>query len=179
MSKTMQIVVAVAAAIVLGGGGFVAGVNAAGGGTRVAIGGAGRDAGASASPSGAGGRRVVVGGGGAGQGQVAGRVLSVGDGSITVETRQPGSDQTTSVIALVGGNARVVRSTETDIKASDIKVGDQVLVVGQPDTSTGAVAANTVIVGIGSLQQLFGGGQGAAGGSGAPRRATPTPSPTP
>lgn len=185
MSRTMQIVVAVAAAIVLSGGGFVAGVNAAGGGARVAIGGAGKDAGASASPSGAAGRRFVVGGaGGGGQGQVAGRVLSVGDNSITVETRQPGSDQTSSVIALVGGNARIVRSTETDIKASDIKVGDQVIVVGQPDTSTGAVSANTVIVGIGSLQQLFGGGggQGAGGaapsGSGAPRRATPSPTPT-
>ncbi len=169
MSRSMQIVVGVIAALALGGGGFVAGMNVAAASPKN-----GAAATVAASPSGAAGRRVVVqggAGGGAGQ-QVAGRVLSVGDNSITVEVRQPGSDQARSIIALVGGSARIVRSTETEIKASDIKVGDQVLVIGQTDATTGAVSANAVVVGINALQQLFGGG----GASGAPRR-SPTPTP--
>lgn len=188
MSRQIQLAILVAAAIVLSGGGFVAGMTV-GGGSKTDNGAAGKaDAAAAAAASG--GRRTFVAGQGAGganaQGQqVSGRVLSVGDGSITVEVRQPGSDQTRSVIALVGGSARVVRSTETEIKASDIKAGDQVIVVGQPDASTGVVSANAVVVGINALQQLFGGGAdrqapgGAApSGSAAPRRATPSPTPT-
>ncbi len=173
MSKPLQVAVFVVAALALSGGGFVAGMNA-----RVAASGAKNAAAdASASPS---GRRFVAGNGQGGQGQqIAGRVLSVGDNSITLEVRQPGSDQAHSVIALVGGNARILRATETPIKASDIKVGDQVLVVGQTDASTGAVSANAVVVGLNALQQLFGGGQNggpSASGSGAPRR---SPAPTP
>lgn len=172
MSRPMQIVVAVVAALALGGGGFAAGMNVSASSAK--------NGDVAASPSGAAGRRVVGQGAGGAQGQqVAGRVLSVGDGSITVEVRQPGSDQARSIIALVGGNARIVRSTETEIKASDIKVGDQVLVVGQPDATTGAVSANAVVVGVNALQQLFGGGgQNGAGASGSPRRATPSPTPT-
>lgn len=179
MNTQFQIAVLVAVAIVLGGGGFVAGMTVGPGLTKA-------DA-ASASPAPGAAARAGAGGGvGAGFGgarvagggaQVAGRVLSVGDGSITIEARQPGSDQARSIIALVGGNARVVRTTETDIKVSDIKPGDQVVVVGQPDQATGVVSANAVVVGLSAFQQVFGGGQAAPSGSGAPRRASPSPSP--
>lgn len=175
MNSATRIVVLVVAAVAIGGGGFAAGMTVASASPQAG-------AAATPSPSAAAGRRAIVTGpGGAGGGQVAGRVLSVGDGSITVEVRQPGSDQARSVIALVGGDARIVRTTETEIGASDIKVGEQVLVIGQPDASTGAVAASAVVVGFNALQQLFGGGGqggGAPAGSGAPRRATPSPSPT-
>jgi len=191
MNRQMQIVAIAVAALVLGGGGFVAGVTV---GPTIAKG----DATATASPgAGAQGRRQVVGGApGAGQGgfaaqQVAGQVISVNDGSITVEVRQPGGDTTRSVIALVGSDARVVRNTEVDIKLTDIKPGDQVLIVGSQDQATGTVSANAVVVGINALQQLFGGGAAGGGrpgaggqfprpsGSGVPVRPSPSASPRP
>ncbi len=191
MNRQMQIIAVAVAALVLGGGGFVAGVTV---GPTIAKG----DATATASPgAGAQGRRQVVGGApGAGQGgfaaqQVAGQVISVNDGSITVEVRQPGGDTTRSVIALVGSDARVVRNTEVDIKLTDIKPGDQVLIVGSQDQATGTVSANAVVVGINALQQLFGGGAAGGGrpgaggqfprpsGSGVPVRPSPSASPRP
>ena len=191
MNRQMQIVAIAVAALVLGGGGFVAGMTV---GPTIAKG----DATATASPgAGAQGRRQVVGGApGAGQGgfaaqQVAGQVISVNDGSITVEVRQPGGDTTRSVIALVGSDARVVRNTEVDIKLTDIKPGDQVLIVGSQDQATGTVSANAVVVGINALQQLFGGGAAGGGrpgaggqfprpsGSGVPVRPSPSASPRP
>lgn len=181
MNRQLQIVAVVVAALVLGGGGFVAGMT-------VGSSGKADTAATSASPGAAGAqpRRQGAGGvpgggfviaGGQGQ-QVSGRVISVNDGSITVETRQPGGDTTTSVIALVGNTARVVRSTEVDIKLTDIKPGDQVLIVGTPDQATGTVTANTVVVGVNALQQLFGGGAGARP-SGAPQRPGASASPRP
>lgn len=168
MNRQIQIVAIAAAALALGGGGFVAGMTV--GPTLVRS-----DAtSASPSPGAAGGaqqaRRAggafTIPGGAQGQ-QVSGRVISVNDGSITVELRQPGSEPARSVIALVGGTARVVRTTEVDITLADIRPGDQVLIVGQPDQATGTVSANAVVVGIGALQQLFGsGGQGSAPGAG-------------
>jgi hypothetical protein len=166
-SRQIQIAAVAVAALVLSGGGFVAGMT-----VGPTLGKSEAPAAANASPgvAGAQGRRQVAGGPGAGafaggQGQqVSGRVISVNDGSITVETREPGGDTTRSVIALVGSTARVVRSTEVDIKLSDIKAGDQVLIVGSPDATTGTVTANAVVVGVNALQQLFGGGPGGAGG---------------
>jgi hypothetical protein len=81
------------------------------------------------------------------------------------------------VIALVGSNARVVKTVESDIKLSDVKAGDQVLVVGQTDAATGTVAASVVLDGVNALQQLFGAPGGARpSGSGTPQR--PAQSPT-
>ncbi len=192
MNRQMQTAVIAVAALVLGGGGFVAGMTV---GPTINK----TEAAASASPgAGAQGRRQLVGGAGAagqagafaGQ-QVAGQVISVNDGSITVETRQPGGDTTRSVIALVGSDARVVRNTEVDIKLTDIKPGDQVLIVGSQDQATGTVSANAVVVGINALQQLFGGGAAGGGrpgaggqfprpsGSGVPVRPSPSASPRP
>jgi hypothetical protein len=102
--------------------------------------------------------------GAGGQQLVTGRVLSVNDGSITVEVRQPGqqgaSPSVTSEIVLVGASTRIVRTTESDIKASDLKANDQIQIVGTTDAS-GNVAASAIIVGGNALQQLLG-GQGAA-----------------
>jgi hypothetical protein len=173
----------VAGAILLGGGGFAAGMTLgptlAGKGTEPSpsaqAGPGGRQPVAVKPGGGAGGPgNLVIGG----SGQVVGRVLSVNDGSITIEVRQPGSDTPRSQIALVGGTSRLVKTVETDIRLSDIKPGDQVVVIGQTDQTTGTVSANAVIVGQSALQQLFGGGQGGArpSGSGSPR---PSPSARP
>lgn len=177
----IQVVVMVVAALALGGGGFVAGAavgpslaKAETSATPRAAGGqAGRGgAFASGAPGAAGAQGVLV-------QQVSGQVISVNDGSITVEVRQPGSDQTRSVIALVGGSSRVVRVTETQASLSDVKPGDQVLITGQPDQATGTVAANTIVLGVSSLQQIFGGGAAGPGASPGGFRRGPGPSPTP
>jgi hypothetical protein len=184
MNRQVQIIALAVAALVLGGGGFVAGVTVGPSLTRT---------GAAASPDPAqpaqGQRQQVQRGAGGGQGgaagalgqQVSGRVISVQDGSITIETRQPGSDTTRSTIALVGANARLVRTTETEIRLTDIKPGDQVVVQGTTDQATGTVSANAVIVGITGLQQIFGGGAGPGGQarpSGSPGVRQPQASPT-
>jgi hypothetical protein len=181
--KTSQIVIAAVLGLVLLGGGFAAGmtVGRSGGGTATA----------SASPSGAlgrlgqggagaaGGRGVLGGQGAAGQQLLTGRVLSVNDSSITVEVRQPGpqgaSPTVTSEIVLVGSSTRIVRSTETEIKTSDLRANDQIQIVGTTDAS-GNVSASAIVVGGNALQNLFGGqGGGPAGGG---RGASPSPSPT-
>src|SRR5919109_3727087 len=175
--RTAQIVIGVVAALVLAGGGFALGMTV---GRNNA-----NEAAASASPSGAGGRFgqggagggfVARGGAGAQGAQVlAGRVISVNDGSITLEVRQPGaqgaSPAVSSQIVLVGTNTRVVKTTEQDIKLSDIKANDQIQIVASTDAN-GQISANAIISGGNALQQLFGGG--GPGGRGA----SPSPSPT-
>jgi hypothetical protein len=167
MNRATQTVIMVIAAAVLVGAGFLVGTrvgNAQGNGPAGA-------ATKNAPPSGA----TRVRGGGAVQ-PVSGHVLAVGDGSITVQVDRPG-DQARSVVALVGSTARVVRLTETDLKPGDIKVGDQVTVIGSTDSTSGAVAANAVIVGSGAL--LFFGQGGGAGAGGGQRSGSPRPTATP
>lgn len=173
--KGSQVVIAAVLGLVLLGGGFAAGMT-------VARSGATTTSGASASPSGATAR---FGAGGAGAGRLGGaaggqqlltgRVISVNDGSITVEVRQPGtqgaSPAVTSQIVLIGGSTRIVRTSETEMKVTDLKANDQIQIVGTTDT-TGSVAATAIVVGGNALQNLFG-GQGGGG-----RGATPGPSPT-
>ena len=191
MSRQMQIIVGVVAALVLFGGGYAVGMTI-GRGSEAA-----KEAAASPSPSGGRGQ-FVTGAGGAGaagrggaggapgQAIVAGRVLSVNDGSITVEVRTGGaqgaSPTVTSQIVLVGTTTRIVKTSEADIKASDLKANDQIQIVGTTDAN-GNLAATTIIAGGNALQQLFGGGAGfggpgGAGGSGASGRPSPTPTPT-
>ncbi|TMB59971.1 MAG: hypothetical protein E6I57_04045 [Chloroflexi bacterium] len=179
--KAPQIIIGVVAALVLAGGGFAAGMTVERNNTAEAT--------KSAAPSGAAGRAgqggtgAFVGRGGAsgaagaaGQQILAGRVLSVNDGSITLEVRQPGaqgaSPTVTSQIVLVGSSTRVVKTTEQEIKLSDLKANDQVQIIAATDAN-GQISANAIIAGGNALQQLFGGPGGTGG-----RGASPSPSPT-
>jgi hypothetical protein len=168
------------------GGGFAAGMT---------VGKGAETASASASPSGAAGRGFVTGGapggvggrgglagaGASGQQVVTGRVLSVNDGSITVEVRSGGgqgaSPTVTSEIVLVGSSTKIVRTAETDIKVTDLKANDQIQIVGTTD-ATGSVSASAIVVGGNALQQLFGGGAPGGAPAGAGGRPSPSPSPT-
>lgn len=181
--KPTQIVIGVVIALALAGGGFAAGMTVGRS--------AGAETNASASPSGAAARggtgvtgRFGPGGGAAGAagaagGQaMAGRIISVNDGSITIEVRQPGaqgaSPTVTSQIVLIGSSTRIVKTVETDIKLTDLKANDQVTIVGTTDAS-GNVSATAILAGGNALQGLFG-GQGGPGGAG--RGASPSPSPS-
>ena len=190
--KTSQIAIAAVLGLVLLGGGFAAGMSVGSKGSAT-------DAtNASASPSGAAGRFGAGGAGGAGaagrgaagaagQQLLTGRVLSVNDGSITVEVRTGGgqgaSPTVTSEIVLVGASTQIVRTTEATIKVTDLRANDQIQIVGTTD-ATGSVSASAIVVGGNALGQLFGGqggpgglGGGAPGGAGG-RGSSPSPSPT-
>ena len=176
--KNTQIFLAVVLGLLLAGGGFAAGMTVAKGTTS-----------ASPSPSGAvgrfggGGARGGFGGAGgqgaaAGQNLLNGQVLSVNDGSITIQVRQPGaqgaSPTVSSEIVLVGPSTRVVKTVETDVALTDLKANDQVTIVGTTDAS-GNVSASAIVLGGNALGGLFpSGGRGAGGGG----RPTPSPSPT-
>ena len=129
-------------------------------------------------------RRAALGGQGVvgGAAPTVGRILSVNDGSITVEVRQPAAagaagatPAVTSTIALVGADTRVLRTVEQEIKLAELKPGDQVTIVGTTDAATGTVSANAVLVGGGALQQVFGGQRPGLGGAGRVPAASPSP----
>ncbi|MDP9275837.1 MAG: hypothetical protein M3O99_09635 [Chloroflexota bacterium] len=188
--KTPQIVIGIVAALALAGGGFAAGMtfdrsqtpstNTAGTtGATGARGGSGARGGFGAGGTGA----------AAGQQPVTGRILAVNDGSITVaavdrtlggqNAQASASPTTTSEIVLVGASTRIVKTTEADVKLSDLKVNDQVTIVGTTD-STGMVSATAIVVGSTNiLGQLFGSQTGNAGlgGGGARPSASPTKAP--
>jgi hypothetical protein len=179
--KPLHIMIGLVAALALAGGGFAAGMTVARGTTA--------EAAASASPTGAAGRGALGGAGagrlgqggatGAAGGQaVAGRILSVNDGSITVEVRQPGvagaSPTVTSQIVLIGSTTRLVKTAETEIKLTDLKANDQVTIVGTTDAS-GNVSATTIVAGGNAFQVILGGGRTPTGGQGA----SPSPSARP
>lgn len=181
--RTPQLVIAGILGLVLLGGGFAAGMTVGKGGST-------ETANASAAPSGAAGRfgaggagaaggRAAGGAAAGGQRLLTGRVISVNDGSITVELRTGGtqgaSPALTSEIVLVGGSTRIVKTSETDIKTSDLKPNDQIQIVGTSDSS-GTTSATAIVVGGNALQNLFG-GQGGFGGAGGGRGASPSPSP--
>ncbi len=191
--KAPQIVIGVVAALALAGGGFAAGMTfdkAQGTNTNTNTAGASSATGAR---GGTGARGAFGGPGGvgalAGQQPVTGRILAVNDGSITVAAveRAPGgqgaqasaSPATTSQIVLVGTTTRIVKTTETDVKLSDLRVNDQVTVIGTTD-STGMVSATAIVVGSTNiLGQLLGSQTGTAGlgGGGARPSASPTKAP--
>ncbi len=85
---------------------------------------------------------------------------------------------TTSQIVLIGASTRIVKTTEADVKLSDLKVNDQVTVVGTTD-ATGMVSATAIVVGSTNiLGQLFGSQTGNARlGGGARPSASPTKAP--
>ena len=169
--RPMHIVVGVVAALALTGGGFAAGMTVGRG--------AATDATASASPAGAASRGAAIGqrlGPGGAQGAagqaITGRILSVNEGSITVETRQPGaagaSPTVTSQIVLIGTSTRLVKTAETEIKLSDLKANDQVTIVGTTDAS-GNVSATAIVAGGNALQGILGGQRPGASPSPTPR----------
>jgi hypothetical protein len=157
--KPLHIVIGVVAALALAGGGFAAGMTVGRG--------APTDATASAAPTGPAGRGAAIGqrlGQGGAQGAagqaITGRILSVNEGSITIETRQPGaagaSPTVTSQIVLIGSSTRLVKTAETAIKVSDLKANDQVTIVGTTDAS-GNVSATAIVAGGNALQGVLGG----------------------
>lgn len=162
--KPAHIAIGAVLAIALAGGGFAAGMTVARAGAEPA---------ASPAPSGAAAVRAAIGqrlGQGGGQGALGGqatvgRVLSVNDGSITIETRQPGaqgaSPTVSSQIVLVGGSTRIVRTTETEIELTDLKANDQVTIVGTTDAN-GNVSATAIVAGGNALQGILGGARGAS-----------------
>ncbi len=183
-ARTMQVLIGVIAAIALFAGGFAVGRTLAPApatntvATNTAVGG---NAAAQAARRAAGGAAGGLGAlGGPGQATV-GRIISVNDGSITVEVRQLGaagaSPTVSSTIAFVGADTRLLRTVEQEIKIADLRAGDQVTIVGTIDATTGTVSANAVLVGGGALQQVFGGQRPGAGGGGRGPGASPSASP--
>lgn len=171
-ARTTQLLIGAVAAIALFGGGFAVGRTLAPAAPETVVttgsapgGNAAAQAARRAAGQGATGQNPL---GAGGQG-TAGRVISVNDGSITIEVRAPGpagaspGTAPTSTIALIGAETRLLKTVEQEIKLADIKAGDQVTVIGTSDAATGTVNANAVLVGGGALQQLFG-GQRPAGG---------------
>jgi hypothetical protein len=165
--RPIQIVVGVIVALALFGGGFALGS------TRTPA-----PTAATATGPAAAGRTVQGAGGPAGaaanRGLTTGQIIAVNTDSITVQVRTGGqngaSPTVTTQLVLVGTGTRVVKTSETDIKLSDLKVGDQVSVAGTPDTASGTVSAQAIVLGgtniLGDTQ--FPGGRG-PGASGSPR----------
>ena len=175
--RPVQIIVGVVVALALFGGGFAFGSTRAPV-AAVATTGA---TGATGARGGSGGNGNA--GGAANRGLTNGQILAVNSDSITVSVRSGGangaSPTTTTQLVLVGAGTRVVRTVETDVKITDLKVGDTVTVAGTPDTASGTVSAQTIVIGGASILgdilggTQFPGGRGGAGASGSPR-----PSPT-
>jgi hypothetical protein len=167
--RPVQIIVGVVVALALFGGGYAFGSSQAPSATTAATTG-------SSGPTTSRGN----GGGAAARGLTNGQILAVNSDSITVTVRSGGangaSPTTSTQLVLVGSGTRVVRTVETDVKLTDLKVGDTVTVAGTPDTSTGTVSASTIVVGgTNILGDILGGttpGGRGAGASGSPR---PTP----
>lgn len=176
--RPVQMVLGVVVALVLFGGGFALGSNA-----KVATSdatGATGSTGAAVTRGGGGGAGGA--GGAAARGLVNGQILAINSDSITISMRQGGqggaSPTTTTALVLVGSGTRVVKTVETDVKLTDLKVGDTVTVAGAPDTTSGTISAQAIVLGgnniLGDiLGGQFPGGRGGAGPSGSPR-----PSPT-
>lgn len=147
MNRSVLMVFAgVVGALALAGGGFVAGMTVAN--TNAASG----------AP--AGGRQALRQGqlpgqfaAGAQGRAVNGDVLSVGEGTLTVQVGQGQGSR----IVLVAPSTRVVRTSETEVPLASIKPGDRVTIVGQ-ENADGTVDAQAVVVGGANvLQQILGG----------------------
>jgi hypothetical protein len=135
----------VVAALALAGGGFVAGLTVARGspesstatGSPGARGPAFRQ-GAGQLPGGAQGRAT------------SGQVVSVGEGTITL---QLGQDQGSRIV-LVAPSTRIVQTAEVDVPLTSLKPGDRITVVGQ-ENSDGTLNALAVVVGGANVLQQF------------------------
>ncbi len=174
--RPVQMVLGVVVALVLFGGGFALGSNA-----KVAPSGATGATGSTGAAVTRGGAGAAGAGGAAARGLVNGQILAINSDSITISMRQGGqngaSATTTTALVLVGGGTRVVKTVETDVKLTDLKVGDTVTVAGTPDATSGTISAQAIVLGgnniLGDILGGAPGGRGGAGPSGSPR-----PSPT-
>ena len=176
--RPVQIVAGVIVALALFGGGYAFGSSKTPPASTTASAGT-----AAASGRGGQGAGGAAGNAAANRGLTNGQIIAVNSDSITVQVRTGGqngaSPTVTTQLVLVGTGTRVVKTAETDVKLSDLKVGDQVTVAGTPDAASGTVSATAIVLGgsnilgdiLGGTQ--FPGGRGGAGGS--PR---PSPSPT-
>jgi len=123
------------------------------------------------------------GGAAAARGVANGQILAVNSDSITISVRSGGgangaTPTTTTQLVLVGTGTRVVKTVETDVKLTDLKVGDTVTVAGTPDTASGTISAQTIVLGgTNILGDILGGTQfpGGRGGAGASQSPRPTP----
>jgi hypothetical protein len=179
--RPVQIVVGVIVALALFGGGYAFGSTRAPA-PVAATNGATGTTGARGNFGGAGGANGGAGARGAGGGVTTGQILSVNTDSITVSVRAPGangaSPTTTTALVLVGSGTRVVKTVESDVKLSDLKVGDQITVAGTPDNASGTISAQTIVVGATNILGDILGGAGFPGGRGAGASGSPRPSPT-
>jgi hypothetical protein len=178
--RPVQIVVGVIVALALFGGGYAFGSTRAPAPAATTNGATGAT-GARGNFGGAGGANGGAGARGAGGGITTGQILSVNTDSVTVAVRAGGpngaSPTTTTTLVLVGSGTRVVKTVESDVKLSDLKVGDQITVAGTPDTASGTISAQTIVVGATNiLGDILGGTQFPGRGAGA--SGSPRPSPT-
>lgn len=175
MSKGLLTVVGVVAALGLFSGGYWAGASTGAARESANPAAASADVRAAGGPGGPFVRGGAVGGSGAAAIPVSGRILSVNAESITIAVAPRGgqaggaSPAISSQIALVGSTTRVVRTTESDVKLSELKPGDQVTVVGVTDQTSGTISASAVVVGgTNVLGQILGGGPSGPRPSGTP-----------
>ncbi|HEV2251303.1 MAG TPA: hypothetical protein VGT60_12445 [Candidatus Limnocylindria bacterium] len=171
--RPVQVIVGVIVALALFGGGFAVGSTRAPAATATGATGAGGPAAFRV--------RGAAGGAAAARGFANGQILAVNTDSITIAVRadgQNGASPTTSTqLVLVGTGTRVVKTVETDVKLTDLKVGDTVTVAGTPDTASGTISAQTIVIGGANiLGDILGGTQfpGGRGGAGASPRPSPT-----
>ena len=173
--RPVQIVVGVVVALALFGGGFAFGSSRAPAATAAGATG-------STGTTGLRGGSGANGGGAAQRGVSNGQILAVNSDSITISIRTGGangaSPTTSTELVLVGSGTRVLKTVETDVKLTDLKVGDTVTVAGTPDATSGTVSAQTILVGgAGLLGDILGGTQ-FPGGRGPGASGSPRPTPT-
>jgi hypothetical protein len=181
--RPVQIIVGVIVALALFGGGYAFGSTRTPAATTTgAAGSTGAATGRGAF--GAGGAGGANGGAGAARNGITnGQILSVNTDSITISIRTGGANgatgTTTTELVLVGSGTRVVKTVETDVKLTDLKVGDTITVAGTPDAASGTVSATTIVVGATNiLGDILGGTQFPGGRGGAGASQSPRPSPT-
>ena len=174
--RPFQIILGVVVALVLFGGGYAVGSSR--GTTATSTTGTAGSTGAAVTRGGTG----AAGAAAANRGLVNGQILAINSDSITITMRQAGqggaSPTTTTALVLVGSGTRVVKTVETDVKLSDLKVGDTVTVAGTPDATSGTISAQAIVLGGGNILGDILGGTQFPGGRGAGASGSPRPSPT-
>src|SRR5205814_2993203 len=149
--RPVQIIVGVVVALALFGCGYAFGSSRAPAATAATTG----STAAATGRGNFGGAGGANGGAAAARGVTTGQILSVNTDSVTISVRAAGangaSPTTSTTLVLVGSGTRVVKTVETDVKLTDLKVGDTITVAGTPDTASGTVSAQTIVVGATNL----------------------------